>query len=140
MQDKNRMPEAVIAAARACLGTPFHHQGRLPGVGLDCIGLVIVAARAAGLEVNDRADYAPRPDGAALVAAIEAHGARRVEAIRAGDILVFRYGALPQHVALATSATTMIHAFAPARRVVETALGDYWRRRLVAVYRVADGG
>ncbi len=31
--------DAAIAAARTCLGTPFHHQGRAPGVGLDCIGL-----------------------------------------------------------------------------------------------------
>ena len=38
----------MIAAARACLGTPFHHQGRMPGVGLDCIGLVIVALARCG--------------------------------------------------------------------------------------------
>ena len=31
----------VVAAAREWLGTPFHHQARLRGVGVDCVGLVI---------------------------------------------------------------------------------------------------
>ncbi|MDD3029979.1 MAG: NlpC/P60 family protein [Alphaproteobacteria bacterium] len=132
MSDKT---DVMIAAARTCLGTPFHHQGRAPGVGLDCIGLVIVALKAAGLSVNDRTDYGRRPDGKSLIAALEAHGAAKVEPVQAGDILVFRYDRQPQHVALATGAETMIHSFAPAGRVVETSLGAYWKRRLTAAYR-----
>lgn len=128
----------LIGAARACLGTPFHHQGRRPHVGLDCIGLIVVALGAIGFQTRDRTDYARRPDGASLLAAIEAHGGRKVETLQAGDILVFRYGGQPQHVALATGPDSLIHAFAPAGRVVETRLGGYWRRRLVAVYRFTE--
>lgn len=127
--------ETMIAAARGCLGTPFHHQGRMPGVGLDCIGLVVVALQAAGFVVRDRLDYAPRPDGGSLVRALEDHGAARVEEIEAGDVLLFRYDHQPQHVALAIGEGRLIHAFAPAGRVVETEIGAYWRRRLVGVYR-----
>ena len=132
MTSKN---EQMIEAARACLHTPFHHQGRAPGVGLDCIGLVIVALRSAGRYVQDRTDYSRRPDGKSLVAALEAHGAQRAEAIEPGDVLLFRYDRQPQHVALATGPGTMIHSFAPAGKVVETAIGDYWRRRLTGIYR-----
>lgn len=129
---------AMVAAARACLGTPFHHQGRLPGHGLDCIGLIVVSARAAGLKVEDRANYARRPDGNRLVEALLAHGAvlREDGGAGAGDILAFRYDGQPQHVALATGADTMIHSFAPAGAVVETSIGAYWRRRLAGVYRI----
>lgn len=127
--------EIMIAAARACLGTPFHHQGRRPGVGLDCIGLVIVALRAAGFVVRDRKDYARRPDGHSLTQALLDHGAVPVDEIRSGDILLFRYDQRPQHVAIATDEAHLIHSFAPAGKVVETALGLYWRRRLVGVYR-----
>ncbi|MDD4616065.1 MAG: NlpC/P60 family protein [Alphaproteobacteria bacterium] len=127
--------QKAIAAARACLGTPFHHQGRAPGVGVDCIGLVIVAFRAAGAKIDDRTDYARRPDGQSLVKALEAHGARAVSDIQAGDVLLFRYDRQPQHVALATSSETMIHSFAPAGKVVETSIGDYWKRRLAGIYR-----
>lgn len=130
--------ERMIEAARACLGTPFHHQGRVAGAGLDCIGLLIVAMQAAGLEVEDRTDYGPRPDGVSLIAALEAHGWARIETgeINGGDVLVFRYDHQPQHVALATSSTTLIHSFAPVGKVVETAIGAYWMRRLVGVYRL----
>ncbi|MFA6280376.1 MAG: NlpC/P60 family protein [Bdellovibrionales bacterium] len=128
--------KTMIAAARACLGTPFHHQGRVVGVGLDCIGLIVVAMQAVGRPVRDRLDYGRRPDGTSLIAALEAHGMRRASAmIEAGDILLFRYDHQPQHVALATSGKTMIHAFAVAGQVVETNIGDYWQRRLVGIYR-----
>lgn len=128
--------DTLIETARACLGTPFHHQGRKPGIGLDCIGLVVVACRAAGLAVRDRSDYGIRPDGKSLVAALEGHGAYRVDEAARGDLLLFRYDGQPQHVALATGAQSLIHAFAPAGRVVETEIGDYWRRRLVCIYRL----
>lgn len=128
--------EKAITAARACLGTPFHHQGRAPGVGLDCIGLLVHALGAAGLRVRDQIDYSRRPDGKSLIAALDAHGAQKVSEIKAGDILVFRYDRQPQHVAMATSDATMIHSFAPAGEVVETSIGDYWKRRLVGIYRL----
>ena len=34
----------LIEVARGYVGTPFHHAGRLPGVGLDCIGVPVCAA------------------------------------------------------------------------------------------------
>ena len=128
----------MINAARACLNTPFHHQGRVQGVGLDCIGLVIIALRKVGVEVQDRTDYGRRPDGKSLVAALEAHGAVCVDVWQAGDILLFRYDRQPQHVALVTGEDSMIHSFAPAGKVVETVIGDYWKRRLTGVYRFGD--
>jgi NlpC/P60 family putative phage cell wall peptidase len=129
--------EQMIAAARKCLGTPFHHQGRRPRLGLDCIGLIVVALRAAGFDVRDRTDYARRPDGRSLIAALTEHGAVPASGIEAGDILLFRYDSQPQHAALATAPDRMIHSFAIAGEVVETIIGDYWRRRLNGIYRFA---
>ena len=130
--------QAMLDAARRCLCTPFHHQGRQPGVGLDCIGLIIVAMTAAGLRVQDRQDYGPRPDGQSLVSALLAHGAMPVTKIMPCDILLFRYDQQPQHVGLAVTEDSMIHAFAPAERVVECSLGDYWQRRLLGIYRFSE--
>ncbi|MDX9690350.1 MAG: NlpC/P60 family protein [Alphaproteobacteria bacterium] len=133
--------EAMVQAVIACLGTPFHHQGRKAGVGLDCIGLVIIGANAAGIAVRDRRDYGRRPDGVSLVQALKDHGAQEVpdrNAIRRGDILLFRYDGQPQHVALALRLDEMIHSFAPAGKVVQSTMGDYWRRRLVGVYRFTE--
>ena len=30
----------IVAAARSLIGTPFRHQARLPGVGIDCLNLI----------------------------------------------------------------------------------------------------
>lgn len=128
----------MIAAARRCLGTPFHHQGRQPRFGIDCIGLIVVALRAAGMQVNDYSDYSRRPDGKSLIAALTEHGAQPVSKIEPGDILLFRYDNQPQHVALATEPDRMIHSFAVAGQVVETPIGDYWRRRLNGIYRFSQ--
>ena len=127
--------EHMTDFARRCIGTSFHHQGRTPMAGLDCIGLVVIALRHVGIDVVDRTDYGMRPDGVSLLESITAHGAELVSSITQGDLLVFRYDHQPQHVALASSDNSLIHAFAPAGRVVESAIGAYWRRRLVGIYR-----
>ena len=130
--------ETMIAAARACLGTPFHHQGRLPGQGLDCIGLVIIALRAAGFMVQDRQDYARWPEGEALAAALVAHGAQALAIMQPGTVLLFMIAGQAQHVALATGETRMIHAYAPAGKVVETDINSVWQRRLVGLYQFGE--
>ena len=34
--------ETIIAEARAWIGTPYHHQAALKGVGCDCLGQILV--------------------------------------------------------------------------------------------------
>ncbi len=131
--------EKMIQAAREALDTPFHHQGRVAGVGLDCIGLIVHAACVAELPVDDCIDYGRNPDGTRLAAALLAHGFEEVTAMQGGDVLLFRFNRLPQHVALATSENSMIHAYAPLGRVVESGIGESWQRRLVGIYRYRAG-
>ena len=59
---------AFVAAARSLIGTPYHTKGRLPGVGLDCIGVPIVAAWLCGLRPRsfDIRGYSDVPDGSLL--------------------------------------------------------------------------
>ena len=49
--------ERVLAEARALLGTQWRHLGRSE-TGIDCIGLVLVAAARAGIVLPDPAPYA----------------------------------------------------------------------------------
>lgn len=62
---------AIADAAIACVGTPWHHQGRVRGVGCDCVGLGIIAGKAVGLEVVDFLQYAEDPDPAVLLSYLE---------------------------------------------------------------------
>lgn len=132
----NETSQSLVDAARACLGTPFYHQGRVAGIGLDCIGVIIFALRAIGFEVEDQDDYGREPEGTRLHDALIAHGFEIVDAIMPGDILLFRFNGEPQHVGMAVSTDTMVHAYAPIGRVVETGLGETWQRRMVGIYRL----
>lgn len=123
-----------IAAARACIGTPFVAQGRLPGIGLDCAGLMLHALRAGGLHIDDVAGYTIPPDPHLLLTTLGRNFTPQ-EMITPGAILLFRFQGRAQHLALATSASTMIHAFAPACRVVETDIGPAWLPRLLGTYK-----
>ena len=130
--------DQIIIAARDCIGTPFVPQGRLPGVGLDCAGLILHALQAGGITIDDVASYTIPPDPTLLIDALAQGGFMQQDQIMPGAVLLFRFQGRAQHLALAISDNTMIHAFAPARHVVETDIGSAWRQRLLGSYYVTS--
>lgn len=106
-------------------GTRFHHQGRLPGTGLDCIGVVVCAGQAAGLRMVDHTAYGRNPNPRVLLAYIDRNFERIDEADAGiGDVLLywFRSPEVPQHGALivnhpARVGPSAMHAHAGARVV-----------------------
>lgn len=133
---------ALVDRARAYLGVPWRHLGR-SRAGVDCIGLVLLAAADAGLSLPDPAPYEREPQGARLLDGIAAHG-RRVATAQPGDVLVFRLGGYGGHVGIATTHRTyrvpgVLHAYAPRRHVVEQPIDGELQRALVAVFRLAEG-
>ncbi|MGF1607509.1 MAG: hypothetical protein ACFB22_14350 [Rhodothalassiaceae bacterium] len=128
--------DRAVAAARACVGTPFRHQGRQPGHGLDCVGLILQAARELGLAVSVPADYGRAPDEARLPWELARAGCRAVPVAdqQSADILLFCVARRPRHLAL-RSDRGMVHAWAQSGRVVEHRISQDWAARLVSVYR-----
>lgn len=134
-----------MAAARALIGTPFHHQGRSPGVGMDCAGVPITVARALGIvaPVFDVTGYARIPDGRSLQAACEAAMTRIDHLEPAAVVLVAWLRGAPQHLGIVVTrddepgAWFMVHAESRRHgRVMETRLQFGRAMRLVAVYRM----
>jgi NlpC/P60 family putative phage cell wall peptidase len=143
----------VVDAARCWIGTPFHHQGRLRGVGCDCGGLVGGVAVDCGIvgrdfwtRVFDPAfgGYGAVPRRGSLTTVL----ARfllpiDVDAAGIGDVLAMRFPELPaedHHVGIVADYVhgghSMIHAMsrAPAR-VTEHRLAPPWRGRVAGAYR-----
>lgn len=138
------MREKIVSAARAEIGTPFRHQGRIPGKALDCAGLVIVVADKIGAEYRDQQGYSNRPSGGLLESALDGQsGLERIEINdrKAGDVLLMRFNSDPQHLAIFAGlvdvyqAEGIIHAWAQARKVCEHRMSDEWRSRIVRAYR-----
>ncbi|WP_036282774.1 NlpC/P60 family protein [Methylocystis sp. ATCC 49242] len=133
--------EAIVAAARRWIGTPYTHQASLLHVGCDCLGLVRGVWREV---IGDEPERAPpyTPDWAetlgveTLLEAAHRHFvAVPPNAYCAGDVLVFRFrDHLPaKHLGIATSATHMVHAHSGAG-VSETPVGMHWRKRITAAF------
>lgn len=126
---------AIQAAGRRYVGTPFRHQGRMPGHGLDCVGVIVCIGRELGLFQYDVSGYARQPASwSSLGRHVEAAGFVRVDVARAGDVYLMAIVDRPQHVALATD-RGLLHAWLQARRVVEHGLDALWQSRIVATYR-----
>ena len=131
----------IVRAARDLVGTPFRHQGRSPA-GVDCVGLAVVIAEGLGIPVVDQSGYGRRPQSGLLEAAFEDQPALvRVADRQPGDLLLMRFDAYPQHLAIfagwsdAYQGEGIVHAWLASRRVCEHRLDDDWRRRIVRTYR-----
>jgi cell wall-associated NlpC family hydrolase len=128
-----------INTARGFLGTPFHHQGRLPGVGLDCAGLVVCAARAHDYEVADVQGYASTPSQGLFIKALLEHCDPIAQTdVLPGDLMMFAFKSEPQHIAIVSgiNPVTLLHAYAAVRKTVEHDLDATWQTRLSACYRL----
>ena len=87
----------------------------------------------------DEVTYSKEPDGAYLIDKLTAllDEVPLAEA-QPGDLALFNVRDNPQHMAFLTdyeNTLGMIHAYAPARRVVEHRLDADWQQQLVKVFR-----
>lgn len=135
----------AVRVGRSYLGTPFHHRGREPGIGLDCAGLVVCVCRELGTIPKDFdvPAYTPTPDGRSMLAWCDEY-LRPVSAsaMRPGDMLVAIVDKDPQHICLigdyAHGGLSIIHASnsGDRPRVVETRLMFSRVLRYVASYQL----
>lgn len=122
----SRQRRAAIAAARAGLGTRFRVQGRLIGVGLDCVGVALLAAAGAGLRLGPVPPYALGGDHDDLLAqTLRALGLRRVRRPRPADLVEFALAPGHRHLALITE-RGILQAHAGLGRVVEGPMPADW--------------
>ncbi len=135
-------PDAVVAAARAWLGTPYHDQASLKGVGCDCLGLARGVWRdVVGAEPVPVPPYS-RDWGETGRREVLFEGAARalievpVESAGPGDMVLFRMrrGAIAKHVGILTAPDRFVHSY-DRLGVVEEPLTDAWRRRIAFAFR-----
>jgi lipoprotein Spr len=125
--------EIITDAAMGCIGTPTVPQGRIPGVGLDCVGLVSYCYGQAGLDVSDVPNDYPFPPSAAMVFAELDKRLSRASTIEEGDVLVLEIGKRARHLAICVEVDDIVHA--GAREVSIKALTKSVRSKVVGIYR-----
>ena len=134
-------PAKVVAAARRWLGTPYHDQASVCGVGCDCLGLARgVWREVVGPEPFPIPPYS-RDWGETGPLEVLAEGARQamieIEPVDAGPgaLLLFRMmpSAIAKHVGIWTEHGHFIHAY-ERLGVIEEPLTPAWRRRVAFAF------
>lgn len=134
---KTADPERVVAAARRWLGTPYHDQASVIGVGCDCLGLARGVWRdVVGPEPFPIPPYS-RDWGETGPHEVMAEAARtcmiEIEPSQAGagGLLLFRMmpRTIAKHVGIQTGDDRFVHAH-ERLGVIEEPLTPTWRRRI----------
>jgi NlpC/P60 family putative phage cell wall peptidase len=134
-------PDRIVAAARRWLGTPYHDQASVQGVGCDCLGLARgVWREVVGPEPFPMPPYS-RDWGETSPVEVLAEGARTamIEIVPSeagpGALLLFRMrpGAIAKHVGIVTIPERFIHAY-ERLGVIEEPLTGSWRRRVAFAF------
>lgn len=133
----------IVACARGWIRTPWRHQGRVRGVGTDCLGLIGGVACELGLPGGSEwhankalRGYGRDPVPEMLLDSCELYLDRiAVPSAREGDVLVMSFHRFPQHFGIMTRRDPdwMVHAYVQRRAVVETQT-DIPKAKIVRAY------
>jgi NlpC/P60 family putative phage cell wall peptidase len=131
----------IVEKARDWIGTPYHHQMSLKGVGCDCIGLVRgVYSEIYGLTVEpptypkDWGDSNGRED----IIAVGDQYLKRIPTWKAdkGNLIAVRWkkSRVAKHVMIMTSKDTAIHAYNNFP-VAEINLNRWWKDKISITFQ-----
>lgn len=137
------LAERVIEVATAALETPFQHQGRVVGRGLDCAGLYVHICKTLGLEHLDAKGYPRNPYDGQLEKQLDAQPCLdRITEAHPGDILAMRISKQPQHIGIHAGYIDghpyIIHASEEHGKTCMHRLDDLWKARVMRAYRFKE--
>lgn len=120
--------QAVLEQAKTWLGTPYHHQGRIKGVGIDCATLLCEVYHAAG--VAPFVDPTPYPQNWHVHRADERYmgwvnqfASRTFDMAQVGDLVLFKFGRAFSHGGIYAGNRQVIHSL-HGSAVICTSLDD----------------
>lgn len=123
-----------VEAARGWLDVRWLHQGR-SRQGIDCVGLLIVAAADLGITLPDMPGYRRSSDPAKFLGHVVANSLPESEP-HPGAFGIFRDGTQPCHVGIfgeRDGHLTLIHAYAGTGKVMEELFIHDWPLHLMSV-------
>jgi cell wall-associated NlpC family hydrolase len=115
--------EAVVLEAESWLGTPWHHMGRVKGVGVDCAMLLAETFHAPGLIPYVETEYYPadwhfHQAQQRLMDKVFQYAVETEERLP-GNVILFHFGKCYAHAAIIKKYPICIHASRHDKMVVE---------------------
>jgi cell wall-associated NlpC family hydrolase len=114
----------IVSRARTQLGVKYHKDQYVPGLALDCVGLIRYAYDyKQGL---DSRLYSTILTGTSLVDAFKALGFVATPEPQPADVIIWNYAGNPHHTGLYTQEDCCIHASAAYGKVFEHEIVGEW--------------
>ena len=136
------LQQQIVDEARTWANTRFQHQGRIKGLGVDCVGFISEVAKAVGIPVEIPHDYRPRDDGMVMLRLLKEH-MELVDVAQPGDVLALidealRDPEIPRHLAFVTEVTpkTTFIIHASQHGVKEHRMDSHWAKRIHSTWRI----
>lgn len=131
-------PTDAITEARKYIGARWVHRGRSL-YGVDCIGLIVAAIRAGGIDFADRQDYSRIPWRNGLERELRIRLGDPVFDMKIGDIALIQFEQKrePSHVGIISDSPNgfgLIHS-TTMMSVSEHDIDEDWRSKIVMVFR-----
>ena len=143
----NTISDQLVQEARTWVGTPYHHQARVKGVGVDCANLIAGIAEACGYEPVILQPYSTQwhlhNSEEKLLNILESYGCTATTLEEQfgnyeGSIITFKFGHVSSHVGIFTSPNTFVHADVRIGKVTEVSLNGQWANHFSGIYKLPE--
>jgi hypothetical protein len=141
----------IVEAARRWLDTPFLHQARIRGVGCDCVGLPLAIGQEFGMSdkngvpimAMDESNYDSQPSTDHVHEVCQSRCVEKsIADLQEGDLVSVKMPSVACHLAIIgklyagspDECLSIIHAFSPAGKVVETVLDKHMRTKIKGAF------
>lgn len=135
------MRQDIVDSVRTWLETPYHHQARVKGAGVDCAQLIAGVAEECGyIEPgvaiqNYSTEWHLHNREERMLQYLEEFGCKlKEEPAQPGDILCFKFGRVCSHLGILVPENKFIHARIDVHKVVLNSLSGDWLKRHVRTY------
>ena len=135
------MQDKFVEAARTMLGFQWADKAR--GDRVDCVGLLIMSARKAGIvedtfDINGYGRFSHRMN--ILIEFRKYLQEIKISEIKSGDIVLIKDDVMPTHCGIVSEKrgqSHLIHSYARARKVVEEPL-TLWNDKITHAFRLKE--
>jgi len=125
----------VVSKAREYIGTPAVHQGRVKGVGIDCVGLIVCVGRECGALITEAIPCYKRIIRNRIVEKLLAEQFDVCNILTPGSVVVLGNPVkmIGHHLGVYTG-PTIIHASGAAKHIVETVFESPLKEKFISAW------
>ena len=139
--ERGELREKIRIDALSWVGTPFHHEAMVKGVGVDCIHLLVAVFSEVGMLPKVKPEhYAPdwclHSSREILLEGIKQYAVEVQTPWMVGDILVYRYGRAASHCGIYIGDNQIVHAANRGQVRCELVANGSLEKRFVGGYRL----